>query len=342
MQGSLFSFPLPILTAVLCAVIAVLAARLDLGRRQSAVLFSMLFALFALEALLVGLRFGYSVQWFTPLQRLLPVFVGPLMYLPFAALAVPVAGFAKTLMRHLGAAVGIILLLQLLPLRLALGDWLISLSYCFYAFVLLRLWRDGPDRLIYARLGVALVVNRWIIWAVGLLIFILVLDAAIAASFVLQKAGYVAMIISIGTVLIIPFLLGAFFVLPQFVKGSTDKTRPSSFVDDEATKLEAAASELLTTSRLFLDPELSAQRLAKRLHVPVRKLSQAVNDSTGMNMSQYVNGLRLAHAAELLRTSEDSIAVIMAQSGFLTRSNFYREFQRLYGQTPAAFRQGKS
>lgn len=342
MKGSLFSFPLPILTALLCAVIAVLAARLDLGRRQSAVLFSALFALFGLEALLVGLRFGYGVEQFTALQRLLPVFVGPLMYLPFAALAVPAARFANTLMRHLGGAVLLILLLQLLPQQLALGDWVISMSYCFYAVMLFRLWREGPDQLVHARLDVARAVNNWIIWAVGLLMLILVLDAAIAASFVLQKAGYVAMIISVGTVLIIPFLLGAFLVLPRFVKGSPGKARPAPMVDEEAARLEAAASELLTTTRLFLDPELSAQRLAKRLHVPVRKLSQAINDITGMNMSQYVNALRLAHAADLLQTSDESIAVIMGQSGFLTRSNFYREFQRLYGQTPAAYRQGKS
>jgi len=87
-----------------------------------------------------------------------------------------------------------------------------------------------------------------------------------------------------------------------------------------------------------LDPELSVQRLAKRMHLPVRSLSAAINQSQGMNVSQYVNSFRLEHAAGLLRDSSDSVIEIMSASGFLTRSNFYREFQRVYGQTPSEFR----
>jgi AraC-like DNA-binding protein len=59
-----------------------------------------------------------------------------------------------------------------------------------------------------------------------------------------------------------------------------------------------------------------------------------------MNMSQYVNGFRLDHAARLLRETNDSVTQVMSQSGFLTRSNFYREFQRVYRQTPAQYREG--
>jgi AraC-like DNA-binding protein len=46
----------------------------------------------------------------------------------------------------------------------------------------------------------------------------------------------------------------------------------------------------------------------------------------------------LAHAAEMLLKSDDPVAQISEKSGFLTRSNFYREFQRVYGTTPAAYR----
>ena len=62
----------------------------------------------------------------------------------------------------------------------------------------------------------------------------------------------------------------------------------------------------------------------------------------GVNVSQYVNALRLEHAADLLSSSDESVATIMTRSGFLTRSNFYREFQRRYGQTPAAYRSSVS
>ena len=34
----------------------------------------------------------------------------------------------------------------------------------------------------------------------------------------------------------------------------------------------------------------------------------------------------------------DSVTKIAAESGFLTRSNFYREFQRVYDQSPTEYR----
>jgi AraC-like DNA-binding protein len=78
--------------------------------------------------------------------------------------------------------------------------------------------------------------------------------------------------------------------------------------------------------------------LAKRLQVPSRALSLAINQVKGMNVSQYVNDFRLDHAAKLLAEGQGSVAEVMDQSGFLTRSNFYREFQRRFDMTPAAYR----
>jgi AraC-like DNA-binding protein len=89
---------------------------------------------------------------------------------------------------------------------------------------------------------------------------------------------------------------------------------------------------------LFLEADLTVQRLARRLHLPARSLSAAINRTQGSNMSQYVNTFRLAHAARLLVESKDSVTRIAEQSGFMTRSNFYREFQRVYGQSPKEYR----
>ncbi|MCY0094514.1 helix-turn-helix domain-containing protein [Hoeflea ulvae] len=339
MEGSLFALPLPIFSAVLCAVIAVLARRLDLGNDKSAILFSALFSLFTLEAGLVAIRFGYGIDHFVGLQRVLPLFVGPLSYLPFLALIVPAEQFNAMLLRHLGSVAAITLGLQLLPLRAGIADMVIVGSYLFYAVALLWRWRQGPDQLIHARLGVARTVTRWMLWAAGVLIILLLLESAISLSFAMQKGGQVAAIISYGTLLMILFLVGVLFVLPRFLKSRPVASRTPSSGNAEAARLEAAAHALLMETRLFLDPDLSVQRLAKRLHVPVRNLSLAINETKGVNVSQYVNDLRLSHAANLLRSCDDSVAAVMVESGFLTRSNFYREFQRVYGQSPAAYRQ---
>jgi len=94
----------------------------------------------------------------------------------------------------------------------------------------------------------------------------------------------------------------------------------------------------LKESKLYLDTNLTLERLAKRLHVPARALSEAVNQTQNMNVSQYVNGFRLRHAAMLLQTSKLNVTQVMEQSGFLTRSNFYREFERVYALSPIEYR----
>ena len=106
----------------------------------------------------------------------------------------------------------------------------------------------------------------------------------------------------------------------------------------DTAKIAEAAQDLMVREALYLDTGLTADRLAKRLHIPTRALSEAINQRQNMNVSQYVNGFRLRRAAELLAQTDQGLADVMAQSGFLTRSNFYREFQREYGQTPVNYR----
>lgn len=95
---------------------------------------------------------------------------------------------------------------------------------------------------------------------------------------------------------------------------------------------------MLIETQLFLDTDLTLERLARRLHVPTRAVSEAINQSQGMNVSQYVNGFRLTHAAELLKTTDLPVTQVTEQSGFLTRSNFYREFERVFAMSPSAYR----
>ncbi len=109
-------------------------------------------------------------------------------------------------------------------------------------------------------------------------------------------------------------------------------------VSEVSLSLEPQVNAFLRENHRFADPNLTLDKLAKRIHIPARKISMAINHVSGMNVSQYINQMRLAHAAEMLLKSDDPVAHISEKSGFLTRSNFYREFQRVYGTSPAAYR----
>jgi hypothetical protein len=150
-DAPLVFLPLPALLAQFCAVLAGMMLRLDPERRESAWFFAALFAVFAFASALVGSRFGYGVEAFVPAQRILPLFFGPLMYLGFAALAVPSGTLRRMAFPHLGAVVGVVVGFQTIPPGLATLDWTIGASYAVYAIALLRLWCQGPDALVHAR-----------------------------------------------------------------------------------------------------------------------------------------------------------------------------------------------
>ena len=96
---------------------------------------------------------------------------------------------------------------------------------------------------------------------------------------------------------------------------------------------------LLASHKLHHDPDLSLTRLARRLSVPSRRVSEAVNRQLGENVSQFVNRRRVEDAAALLLQSDKPVAEAMLEAGFRSKSNFNREFRRVTGQTPGDYRQ---
>ncbi|WP_093190224.1 AraC family transcriptional regulator [Pseudovibrio sp. Tun.PSC04-5.I4] len=81
--------------------------------------------------------------------------------------------------------------------------------------------------------------------------------------------------------------------------------------------------------KLYRDPELSLDRLSRKLIIPSRQISTAVNLQRAINVSQYINLFRITEAAHLLKTKPVSITEVIYEVGFNTKSNFNREFQRI-------------
>ncbi len=104
-------------------------------------------------------------------------------------------------------------------------------------------------------------------------------------------------------------------------------------------EIMARLEALMDRDRLYLDPDLTLGRLARRLCLPAKQLSAAINRSTGENVSRYVNRARVAEAQRALKAGQ-SVTQSMFSAGFQTKSNFNREFLRVTGQTPSAWSKG--
>lgn len=114
--------------------------------------------------------------------------------------------------------------------------------------------------------------------------------------------------------------------------------RPEVPDAEEDAALMRRLGAVLVGEKLYLDPDLTLARLARRLRVPAKTLSATINRVTGENVSRHVNRCRVDHARGLLAAGQ-SVTEAMLGSGFNTKSNFNREFARITGGTPSAWRE---
>lgn len=88
------------------------------------------------------------------------------------------------------------------------------------------------------------------------------------------------------------------------------------------------------------DQGITLARAARMLGVPAKALSQAINSVYGASFSQHLNDIRVSHAKSLLQSQPNlTINEVLLQAGFSTKSHFHREFTRVTGSTPSAYRE---
>lgn len=328
----MISVPLPLFLTGLAVLFGVMALTRAWLPGPARAFFVSLAVLIAVETVFVALRFAYRIDAVLVIQRLLPFWIGPLLYLGYVAVSDRAARMQPVILLHVGIAAGLTAVVAALPPIRAGLDLMIGLSYASYALLLLRLWRGGPDQLSHLAVAHVGFMRRMILVAVALLAVTCVMDTLIAVDFARNAGANVARLLSVASLVLIA-LLGMAVLLT--VRGGHST---SSQQNDQDTALEQQARKFLEESRLFVDPQLSLTRLARRLGVTDRALSEAINRANGKNVSQFINEFRVGEAARLLHSTSDPVGAVGEAAGFLTRSNFYTEFQRVKGQSPGAYR----
>lgn len=97
-------------------------------------------------------------------------------------------------------------------------------------------------------------------------------------------------------------------------------------------------SEKIRSKELYLDANLKIDGVARKLGIPSREISQAINDAN-MNFNEYINKFRIAHAKHLMeKNPKASILDVMMDSGFNNKGVFYKHFSNVTGMTPGAYK----
>lgn len=331
--------PVSFVVAVLLVLLFVALARRNDEIRTNRP-FLALIALCALQSVLVGLRWGYGMAELRFALPIVAALLPPLVYASFRGLihderprrALSALGYIAP---ALGIAVLIVTFTRLI-------DAALIVLYVAYAFAILNLGRSGPDALDEARLEGALPAYRALQIAALALCVSALFDLIVLLDFEWRKGANAAAIVSSANILGL-LLLGLAAAVagsnrPEPEGGSAAAPAPALASAEDRDVLVRIDSLMLTQS-LFRDENLNLSRLARRAGIPARRISSAINRLTGMNVSQYVNDHRIREACRLLKETDHAVTAVMFEAGFQTKSNFNREFRRVTGVTPVAWRE---
>lgn len=91
----------------------------------------------------------------------------------------------------------------------------------------------------------------------------------------------------------------------------------------------------------YMNGDLSADSVAAALHISVPYFSKLFNEHMKITFTNYVTGLRIQEAEELLLNTPFSVKEIGETVGFLNSSYFITVFKKKHGVSPNQFRQTK-
>jgi AraC-like DNA-binding protein len=292
-----------------------------------------------LQALLVSLRWDFDIMTFRPLQIAISCLLPALAWLSFrvySSHAQSVWSWRDGL--HLLPAALCLVAVVALP---DVIDVIIISVFVGYGIAMLRLALNGENGLARAPLNSIVDLQR-ALWLITFTMFGSALtDLLVFLDFLRGGGVHAPMLVGMGNLAsLVAIAVAAVFGSGSIADVETEEAVPEDLPSNDDAAVVEAAEKVLRDGGLAKDPNLTLNRLARRMGLPARNVSRAVNLVKKRNVSQFVNDVRVAEACRLLENRDVSITQVIYDSGFQTKSNFNREFLRVMGKSPREWRSG--
>lgn len=145
-----------------------------------------------------------------------------------------------------------------------------------------------------------------------------------------------------GTMIIWMFILSFIYrhesVISELSVAETPSDAPGAEVNPETDEIGIRIEHLMLVQRAYLMPTLKISDVARQIGSNRTYVSNWFNRSRQSTFFSYVNQLRIKHACGLLNTTDMPLEAIAQESGFNSKSSFYRIFKNLKGCTPNEYR----
>src|SRR5690606_5231782 len=181
----------------------------------------------------------------------------------------------------------------------------------------------------------------------GLLTLLGVSKTLFESDFILDNIiqytqAYLFSVFILGTALLL-HLLPDLVTTPLFKR--IDDSRPKEKYQNSGLTPAMALSlkdQLLVSMehKIYLDPTLSLESLAKKLNTDRYSLSQVINQEFNINFYEFINDHRIRECLAMIQNSPsppESIADLIYSSGFNNKVSFYKAFKKRNDMTPAQY-----
>lgn len=340
---------LQIANAVLCLLLAAQLLAMTAMRPIPKRLLGLNCLLYAHQSIALAAILNGHTAVFAFTRPLLAMLLGPCLYVYFLCVRRQDARFLKSDLWHFGlGALLFILLSQVKPLR-ALIDVAILASFIIYTTLIALQMRSGQQALAHLG-GYASSAFRWLVSLMLLALINILLE--IAVSLEMQTGVALRDSISLLVASIAFFSINTSIMLAalkrcdwlewmyQFGEQTLQVAAPA-IAPDVAQALFQRWETLVKIEQLYKQEfGITLPQAAKKLQVPARQLSNAINQIYGKSFSVYLNDQRIHEAQRLLiEAPEMTVIEVMQESGFSSKSNFNKEFLRVTSLSPSGFRE---
>ena len=113
------------------------------------------------------------------------------------------------------------------------------------------------------------------------------------------------------------------------------RCRPDMLSYEPDVELVHKAKEILQQT---YDKPLDFNNIARQLSISRNHFARLFKENTGVTLMQYIICIRITRACVLLRQTNAGILEIAHNSGFLSISNFHKNFKEQTGLTPKKYR----
>ncbi|MGB5820979.1 MAG: helix-turn-helix domain-containing protein [Saonia sp.] len=121
------------------------------------------------------------------------------------------------------------------------------------------------------------------------------------------------------------------------------KRRNKSICENESEILDHIKSQM-EKERMYLDTELTLSKFSSHLGITTARLSNILNNGMGITFNDFVNGYRVQEVMTNVEAGNNghlTLEAIAENSGFKSKTTFYRAFKKTTDKTPRAYFNGQ-